>query len=96
LAAAQREISLLRHKLDALARGIFGVSLEALDPTQHQLLLQMPEISATPVENPPAVVVLEKRQPVRRARAPRWPEHLPIVEEVIDPPNKPSCEPPSG
>jgi transposase len=85
LAAAQREISLLRQKLDALARRIFGVSSEALDPAQLQLLLQMPEISSTPVENPPAAVVLEKRQRVRKARAPRLPENLPVVEEVIDP-----------
>jgi len=85
LAVARRENELLRQKLDALARRIFGVSSEALDPAQLQLLLQMPELSARPVENPPVTVVLEKRQPVRRARAPRLPEHLPIVEEVIDP-----------
>lgn len=83
LAAAQREISLLRQKLDALARRIFGVSSEALDPAQLQLLLQMPELK--PLENPPVAVVLEKRKPVRKARAPRLPEHLPVVEEVIDP-----------
>ena len=91
LAAAQREISLLRHKLDALARRIFGVSSEALDPAQLQLLLQMPEISATPVENPPAAVVVpENGRPMvavrKRSRAPDdCLEHLPIVEEVIDP-----------
>src|SRR5260370_112660 len=85
LAVARRGNELLRQKLDALARRIFGVSSEALDPAQLQLLLQMPELSARPVENPPVAVVLEKHQPVRKARAPRLPEHLPVVEEVIDP-----------
>ena len=50
LAVAQRENLLLRQKIDALARRIFGVSSEALDPAQLQLLLQMPELK--PVENP--------------------------------------------
>ena len=85
LAVARRENELLRQKLDALARRIFGVSSEALDPAQLQLLLQLPELSARPVANPPIAVVLEKRQPVRKTRAPRLPEHLPVVEEVIDP-----------
>jgi transposase len=83
LAAAQRENTLLRQKLDALARRIFGVSSEALDPAQLQLLLQMPELK--PVENPPAPVLVEKRKPARKASAPRLPENLPVVEEVIDP-----------
>ena len=87
LAVAQRENLLLRQKIDALARRIFGVSSEALDPAQLQLLLQMPELK--PVENPPAPVMLETLKPmvaVRKPRkAPRLPENLPVVEEVIDP-----------
>src|SRR5690348_3612041 len=51
LAAARLENQLLRQKLDALARRFFGVSSEALNPAQLQLLLQMPELK--PVENPP-------------------------------------------
>jgi transposase len=83
LAAAQRENLLLRQKIDALARRIFGVSSEALDPAQLQLLLQMPELK--PVENPPAPVVVERRKPARKARVPRLSENLPVIEEVIDP-----------
>ena len=86
LAVAQRENLLLRQKIDALARRIFGVSSEALDPAQLQLLLQMPEFK--PVENPPAPLAVEKPRPmvaVRKHRAPRLPENLPVVEEVIDP-----------
>jgi len=82
---SRRENELLRQKLDALARRIFGVSSEALDPAQLQLLLRLPELAAQPMENPPAPQVVEKRQSVRKARAPRLPEHLPVVEEVIEP-----------
>jgi transposase len=84
LATAQRENTLLRQKLDALARRIFGVSSEALDPAQLQLLLQMPELK--PVENPPAPVVVQKRKPMVAGRkALRLSENLPVIEEVIDP-----------
>ena len=86
LAAAQRENLLLRQKIDALARRIFGVSSEALDPAQLQLLLQMPELK--PAENPLALVVVEKPKPmvaVRKHRTQRLPENLPVIEEVIDP-----------
>ncbi|HEV8493616.1 MAG TPA: IS66 family transposase [Candidatus Angelobacter sp.] len=87
LAVAQRENLLLRQKIDALARRIFGVSSEALDPAQLQLLLQMPELK--PAENPLAPVVVEKRKPIvtvpKHRKAPRLPENLPVVEEVIDP-----------
>jgi len=83
---SRRENELLRQKLDALARRIFGVSSEALDPAQLQLLLRLPELAMQPVIPPPAPPVVEKRQPVvRQARAPRLPEHLPVVEEVIEP-----------
>jgi transposase len=85
LLAAQRENTLLRQKVDALARRIFGVSSEALDPAQLQLLLQMPELK--PVENPPAPTPVEKPKPaaLRRKRVMRLPENLPVMEEVIDP-----------
>ena len=85
LALAQRENALLRQKLDALARRMFGVSSEALNPAQLQLLLQLPELAATPVESPPAPAVAKERQPARKPRAPRLPEHLPVIEEVIEP-----------
>lgn len=87
LAAAQKENALLRQKLDALARRVFGVSSEALNPAQLQLLLQLPELAAQTMEKLPVPQVEEKRPlaPVRKARAPRLPEHLPVVEEVIEP-----------
>jgi len=88
LVSARRENTLLRQKLDALARRFFGVSTEALNPAQLQLLLQLPELAA--VTNPPALPVpsvAEKTPPkvARAPRAPRLPENLPVIEEVIDP-----------
>ena len=86
LRQSRRENELLRQKFDVLARRVFGVSSEALDPAQLQLLLRLPELAVQPVIPPPAPRVVEKRQPmVRQARAPRLPEHLPVVEEVIEP-----------
>jgi transposase len=87
LVQSRRENELLRQKLDALARRVFGVSSEALDPAQLQLLLRLPELAAQPVIPPPVPVVVEKRPPAggRKVRAPRLPDHLPVVEEVIEP-----------
>ena len=87
LAAVQAENQLLRQKLDALARRLFGVSSEALNPAQLQLLLTLPELAAAPTPAPaPAPTELSPRKvAARKARAPRLPEALPVLEEVIDP-----------
>ena len=81
------ENTLLRQKLDALARRFFGKKSEQLDAAQPQLLLR--GLVQTPLEpsgsptSAPAV------------RAPRWarpnpqrlrtPDHLKAVREVIEP-----------
>jgi transposase len=91
--AQQRvEIKLLREKIDALVRKLFGASSEKVDPSQLLLMLQgldgpgkapepvaaeVPRCSAVP--SPP------------RSRAPRIPAHLPVVEEVIDPTPVQAC-----
>ena len=84
-ALALQENSLLRQKIDALVRRVFGASSEQLDRSQLELLLQL-STSATPAEptvvSPPKSEV--KVQP-RKVRAPRLPEHLPVIEEVIEP-----------
>lgn len=85
LQSLQTENKLLRQKLDALARRIFGVSSEALDPAQLQLLLAMPELSAKPVTSVVPSVEAPRVMAKRKDRAPRIPENLPVVEEVIDP-----------
>ena len=83
LVQSRRENELLRQKIDLLVRRVFGASSEQLDRSQLELLLQL---SSTPTEptvvNPPKKEL--KEQP-RKSRAPRLPEHLPVVEEVIEP-----------
>jgi len=87
LVAARHEIQLLRQKIDLLSRRVFGCSSEKLSPGQLQLLLALagePAAVKSETPLPPAPVVV----PVPRAkteRKPRLPEHLPVVEEVIDP-----------
>ena len=80
----QRENSLLRQKVDALVRRVFGSSSEKLDPAQLELLVQL----AAPTVTSPAPVVetpkVTANRP-RKERAPRLPDHLPVVEEVIEP-----------
>lgn len=84
LRTLQTENKLLRQKVDALARRIFGASSEALDPAQLQLLLSMPELSVKPIETSSAVPV-QRQKPKVAERKVRIPENLPVVEEVIDP-----------
>lgn len=85
LELSRQENSLLRQKIDALVRRVFGSSSEQLDRAQLELLLQL-SASATPAE--PALVIPPKKEPKdqsRKSRAPRLPEHLPVIEEVIEP-----------
>jgi transposase len=83
-----QENAFLRQKVDLLVRRVFGVSSEKLDPSQLDLFLLQAE--NTPGK-PPASSPLEEAepQPPSRAKAQRgrerWPQDLPVVEQVIDP-----------
>jgi transposase len=88
------EIKVLRQKLDALARRVFGVKSEKLDENQLLLLLQMTKEPDGPfwgkgsgpeaeLAEPPRPNKASSRKP--RDRKPRLPDHLPVIEEVIDP-----------
>ena len=85
LAQARRENELLRQKIDLLVRRVFGSSSERLDRAQLELLLQLPALvdtdQALPVVEEPKASVRHSR----KERAPRLPENLSVVEEVIDP-----------
>jgi len=87
VADLEKENALLRQKIDVLARKLFGVSSEKLDPGQLLLLLQGMESS--PGKSPEPVAAEEPRRSTvpspRRERGPRLPEHLPVIEEVIVP-----------
>lgn len=94
--AQQIEIKLLREKIDLLIRRIFGRSSEQLDDGQLMLLLQGGDDGAKKAEASsasPGVLEaeIEKRgkdtakiKP-RKEREARVPEHLPAVDEVIEP-----------
>ena len=86
------ENALLRQKIDLLVRRIFGKSSEALSPDQLELLLgSEPEAErgkadaswAEPQEAAPDHELRSK--PSRRGARERWPEDLPVIEEVLEP-----------
>jgi transposase len=84
LELSRQENSLLRQKIDALVRRVFGSSSEQVDRQQLELLLQL-AAGAMPAEPVPVAAKPEVKVQSRKARAPRLPEHLPVVEEVIEP-----------
>jgi transposase len=84
LAVALRENQLLRQKVDLLVRRVFGSSSEKLDSAQLQLL-QLAEVPAVPEPLPAAPAKAPSPPRTRSPKAPRLPDNLPVVEEVIDP-----------
>jgi len=84
LEESRQENALLRQKVEALVRRVFGTSSERIDPAQLELL-QLPAALTPPVSEPPPSWSEPRPPRARKERAPRLPEHLPVVEEVIDP-----------
>ena len=86
LELSRQENTRLRQKIDLLVRRVFGSSSERLDRAQLELLLQLPAIAEATA---PAAVVEDRPQMKmvagRKERAPRLPDNLPVVEEVIEP-----------
>src|SRR5688572_12726147 len=99
VAALREENKLLREKINLLVRRIFGAKSEQLDDSQLMLLLQGgddgpkkvpasgadPDVLEAELEKQTAPANPPPAAPVRPARSPRLPEHLPAVEEVIVP-----------
>ena len=83
LEQSQKENTLLRQKVDALVRRVFGARSEQLDAAQLELLLQLPALAATPTKAPAPIEPSAPR--ARRSHAARLPEDLPLVEEVLEP-----------
>ncbi len=92
IAELRRENALLHQKVDLLVRRIFGKSSETLSPDQLELLLGgEPSITsgkadASWAEQPQEAPDHEPRSKERRRHPKeRWPEDLPLIEEVLDP-----------
>ena len=88
IAGLQAENALLRQKVDLLVRKVFGASSEKLDPSQLDLFLLSPENAPGKPGASSALAEEAKLQPARHRaaqREDRWPDDLPIVEQVIDP-----------
>lgn len=93
LAQLRSENKLLREKIDALLKRLFGAQSEKLDAAQLLLMLQgldAPGKAPEPVAaEAPRCSTAPSSPP--RERGPRIPEHLPVVEEVIDPEPVKAC-----
>ncbi len=85
LAAALRENQLLRQKVDLLVKRIFGSSSEKLDSAQLELLQLSTEVAAAPEPAPAPLRETPRAAGPRQPKAPRLPDNLPVVEEIIDP-----------
>jgi len=90
IARQAAEILVLRQAIDALTRRIFGVSSEKLDPAQLELLLggdlAKKAPAAVPADPGPAAEIPTHKKAPKKTRAPRIPEHLPVVREELNPP----------
>ena len=87
LAAAQRENTLLRQKVDALARRCFGQKSEQLSSAQLELLLRgltEPSAELAPPTPVPAPLAAPRRKPAGSRRL-RTPDNLEVVRTVITP-----------
>ena len=93
LSTARTEIKLLREKIDALIQRLFGAQSEKLDA--GQLLLMLQGIDAPGKAPEPVAAEAPRRStvpsPPREKRGPRVPEHLPVIEEVIEPEPVKAC-----
>jgi transposase len=82
----EKENALLREKIDALARRLFGTKSEQLDPAQLLLLLQGLDGPGKAPEPVGAEAPRRSKVPSPpRSRTPRLPEHLPVLEEILVP-----------
>ncbi len=86
LAAVKRENALLRQKVDWLTRRYFGASSEKMDPAQLELFqLSQDAVTAPAPPAPPVEVPVAPHPRKPREKTPRVPDHLTVVEEIVDP-----------
>jgi len=86
LVAALRENQLLREKVNLLLRRVFGASSEKMDAAQLQLLLSGAQLVEPAAEQKPEAPKPKTQvTAARKAKLPRLPDNLPVVEELVDP-----------
>lgn len=90
-ASLRAEIAQLKQTIDTLVRRIFGTKSEALDPAQLELLLGSDFAKKVPVAvpadpGPAAEIPSHQKKTRKQTRAPRIPEHLPVTEQILTPP----------
>jgi transposase len=86
LEETKKENALLRQKVDALVRRVFGTFSERIDPAQLELLLQLTGgLEAPKTEAPAPETTFSKPTRPEKKRVPRIPENLPVIEQVIEP-----------
>lgn len=83
----EQEIRLLKEKVQALIKLSFGTKSEKLDPNQLQLLLGMETDPGEPeASSPEKVEEAVKPRKSHKPRRPRIPDHLPVEEQILIPP----------
>lgn len=89
IARLREENALLRQKIDLLVRRIFGSGSEAMSADQLELFVRGESGPKKGDASWCEEAVLTPQEKSRKARGPRgrarWPEDLPVVEEVIEP-----------
>jgi transposase len=100
IAHLREENRLLRQKLDLVIRQLFGKKSERLDPAQLELLLSdlgdadelgKDEASGAHEELLEAAPDKTRRKRKSHERRVRVPEHLPVVETIIEPDAVKAC-----
>jgi len=94
LKASRIEVKLLKEKVDALVRMLYGSKSEKLDPNQLMFLegLEPKKAEApAPAAEPEAGASKPARKPRANPSRPRVPEHLPVHEEILDPEQVKAC-----
>lgn len=94
----REKIALLEQKIDLLIRQLYGAKSEKLDPDQLELLFgeDGPGKCAASAEDDPAAEDESSASPAEgktrsKPRRPRIPEHLPVVEKILDPDPVKAC-----
>lgn len=85
LKQSRMEVKLLREKVDALVRMLYGSKSEKLDINQLTLLGDEPSPKEDAPVDEPETGLKRKRAARKKREKSRLPEHLPVEEVIIDP-----------